>query len=440
MRAISAFPLLLASASLVSSAVLPLERRQKSHTEPIVLTENGVTFETKVKVGNQTLYLVPDTGSSDLWVPVPDFQCINPDNGQIIPQKECKFRETYQVPDDTEYVANQTFGVQYGDGIALGKVAYSDVTVNGITLPHQKIGLVDRTNMPSDGLGSGILGLGFGPLTSAHPGTEIDNSTLLMNRALYDPVFVSMYKKGLVEPWYSFSIERPPKNATSGPGGYLGLGELPPVSHSDDWAIKPIEVTKGLPDELTGGKEEITLMTLTVDGVTWGGSSNGSRTTNSTKFQAVVDTGNHMNLVPVEIAEAINKAFDPPGVFDKNKKVYVVNCNATTPAVGITLDGHTFWHERPEDLIYRDVSGFCYSSVEPTGEDSGLALNFLGDAFLRNVVSVYDFGKEEMRFAARTKGGNNSTSPPLTGVAAAASGIPSWWVVVSVLVMGVFGC
>lgn len=396
------FVSLLTGAASVSAALLPLTRREEANPKPITSTQNGATFQVEVQINGQTFFLNPDTGSSDIWIPTADFQCVDPETNLFISQEDCNFGATYEVPQSTEYVFNQTFGVQYGTGIALGKVAYANVTINGITVERQKIGLVDRTNDIGDGIGSGILGLGFPLLTSAHPGTTLDNTTLLMNRAVYDPAFVAMYKQDLVQPWYSFAIERPQKNMTVSPGGWFGVGELPPVAHSDDWAVAPIEVTEGLPEELTGGKRQISLMTLTVDGVTWGGPSNSSKTTNSTPFQAVVDTGNHMNLFPVEIADAINSLYSPPGKFDEESQVYFVDCNASTPELGITLGGQTFWHQSPEDLIFKDVSGFCYSSVAPTGEDGGLALNFIGDAFLRNVVSVFDFGREEMRFAART--------------------------------------
>lgn len=94
------------------------------------------------------------------------------------------------MPNNTEYVTNQAFGVQYGTGIALGKVGYAESTLNGITIVHQKIGLVECTNDVGDGIGSGVLGPAFSPLMPAHDGTELDNSTLLLNRAVYDQVFV----------------------------------------------------------------------------------------------------------------------------------------------------------------------------------------------------------------------------------------------------------
>lgn len=391
-----------ALASTATSAILPLKRDTAARNPiPLLSAQYGALFHAEVTVGDQPFTLLVDTGSSDVWVPTSDFQCVVDD--LEVRQDECNFDATYDVPDDIEYVANQTFGVQYGTGIALGKVAKQDVTLGGITVKGQTVGIVDRTSEVYDGTYSGILGLGYKPLTSAHPGTSIDNDTVLFNRAPYDPLFVSMYKQGSIEPWYSLAIDRVPRGQETGPGGWLGLGELPPVPHSDKWAVAPVEVTEGLPEELTNGVEEITLMTLSVDSLSWASASNKSVETSSQSFQAVVDSGHNMNLIPTPEANAINAAFDPPAIFDEGTELYIVDCDAEAPKFGITIDGVTFWHEE-QDMIYEVGDGTCYSSVGATGEDEGLALNFLGDAFLKNVVAVFDFGKDEMRFAARKTG------------------------------------
>lgn len=397
MKTSTFFDLLTGSAHF-SSLTFPLHRRQPSNLSPLISRANGDRYQVEVQVNNQTLYLIPDTGSTKLWVPVADFECVELDTGYDVPQEECHFADTYQVPDNAEYVTNETFGVQYVSGAARGKVGYADITLNGITIENQRIGLVDRTNDFGDGIGSGILGLAFPSVTPAHPGTKHDNSKQLLSRASHDPVLVGMHKQGLVAPWYSFSFERPLQDATTGPDGWFGLGELPPVAHSDDWAVAPIEATEGFRDGVR--VRVITMMTLSVEGITWGSGSspNSCTTTNLTSFQAVVDTGSPLNLVPAAIAEAVSNAFSPPGVFDAESQVYMVDCNATTPEFGVILDGQTFWHQSPEDLIVRDPGDLCYSSIVPS---DGIGFNILGLVFMRNVVSVFDFGKEEMRFAAR---------------------------------------
>lgn len=431
------FPLiLLAYVGQSNCSVFPI-RRAAAHTTALNSSTPGrvgMTYNVQVNVDGQDFWLWPDTGSSDLWIPVSDFQCVSPLDNSEIAQAECQFGKTYAVPETTEYVANETFGVQYGSGIALGRVAYANVTVAGITVERQKIGLVDRTNDIGDGLQSGIFGLGFPALTSAHPGTTLDNATLLLNRAVYDPVFVSMYKQGLVESWYSFAIRRPSLGSNSTFSGWLGLGELPPVAHLDDWISKPIDITQGLPDELTGGQNNnISLMTLTVDGIVMNTTSGTVPASDVSSFQAVVDTGNNQNLFPLSIAKAIVAGFQPPPTLDEETNFFIVDCNATAPEVGVVLDGHTFWLKSPDDLIFQQDDGTCYSSISGTGEEGDVSLNFLGGAFLRNVISVFDIGKEEMRFATAVY--NESPGMPEFPGAAGRSSRPALWCVGVILVI-----
>lgn len=437
-HALASAATMVVTATIASGETMPLRRREgKSNPAPMTGTEYGVIYDVDIQFGNQSFVLLVDTGSSDTWVVRTGFRCIDKADNAELPPEDCRYANTYNLTDTFTPVDNQTFGVQYGTGIAMGIVGHEDVTLAGITVRGQTVGIVDSITDVGDDLISGILGLGYPPLTSAHPGSNFDNDSLLLDRARYDPLHVTMHKRGLIEAWFSLAIERLDVDAATGPGGYLGLGELPPVSYDDHWAVAPVEVTEAIPLELTAGVREITFWTLTVEGVSWGPAGDAldddaGVSRNATAFQAVVDSGNPMNMFPPELASKINAAFDPAGKFDEETQTYVVECDARPPRVGVTIDGRTFWH-RGEDLVIRQADGSCYSSLTPTGEGDGIQLNFLGDAFLKNVVAVFDFGKDEMRYAARlddsnVRGngtGNGNGAGPASGTVPA-SGAAGW--------------
>jgi hypothetical protein len=75
----------------------------------------------------------------------------------------------------------------------------------------------------------------------------------------------------------------------------------------------------------------------------------------------------------------------------------------------VVIDGKTFWHDQ-RDLIVWAKDGVCTSGVGATKTALGIDVHFLGDAFLKNVVSIFDFGKNEMRFAARVDEGKSTGS------------------------------
>ena len=416
---LAAMAILSTTVQWVSGSILPLHRREdkQSNPAPMTATQRGTIFDVEVQFGDQSFMLLVDTGSSDTWVVQTGFSCIDSSDNLEQPQSACGYAATYDPPADFRAIDNQTFGVKYGTGIAMGTVGYEDLTMGGITVTNQTVGIVNSTDDDvGDGLQSGLLGLAYPSLTSAHPGVNYPNDSLITNRVIYDPFFHSMYKRGLVEPWFSMALDRLPVNTSSGPGGYLGLGELPPVAHENDWATVPVEITESIPREYyEDGEPVLTYWTITVDAVTWGPSNASSTSiiptsataTNSTSFQAVVDSGNPLNLFPEEIAISINAAFDPPAVYDKESGAFTVECDARAPAFSVVIGGKTFWHDS-RDMIIPVGDGTCISGVSATEEALGVTLHFLGDTFLKNVVSVFNFGRDEMRFAARIDGGSGS--------------------------------
>lgn len=100
------------------------------------------------------------------------------------------------------------------------------------------------------------------------------------------------------------------------------------------------------------------------------------------------------------MANAVNKEFQPPAIFDPQTGTCAVDCKATPPTFGVQIGGQAFYHNGA-DLVLTNGDGTCISSLVAVEPVDGVVLHFLGDPFLKNVVAVFDFGENEMRFAAR---------------------------------------
>ncbi|ODM20647.1 hypothetical protein SI65_03700 [Aspergillus cristatus] len=399
---------LLTLASTTLATTLPLTRRTptSSTTSPLKATEYGTIFDVPVTIGNQTFQLLVDTGSSDTYVVQTGFTCIDEDTNSTIPQAECLYSNHTYNPDYSDTyrrVEDQYFGIKYGAGIASGDLAYETVSLGGLTVKNQKVGIAHRTNPMGDGVNSGLLGLAYPSITSAHPGnaSSSDNSTYFFNRKVYNPLLYNMHQQGVLkEPYFSLALASTPQNESTTFGGYLSLGELPPVKHSDQWATVPVEIYRTIPVEFTSGNRTRFWWTTTVQSVRYGSKS--ANKDNSTAFQTFVDSGNNFSYLPAAVVDSVNALFDPPARFDDSSKLYVVDCNAKAPVFGLQLGNQTFYHN-PADLIQKVDNDLCVSSLAAS-EDArvgDITVSILGVSFLKSVVAVFDFGKDEMRFAKR---------------------------------------
>lgn len=411
--------LVTASTALASNTPKPvhlsLNRRDKSGalstlngTTPITATSFGSVFDTNVTFGDQAFQLFIDTGSSDTWVVKKDFTCVNRTSGLDLPQESCLYGpESYDPSKSASYeeIPDEIFGIQYGDGIASGTMAYENISLAGLTV-RQKVGIANVSTPMGDGLISGLLGIGYPALTSAHPGPSQDNETFWYNRLPYDPLLFTMANQGLIDPYYSLAIARTAQNATTGFGGYLTIGGLAPVNHSAEWATVPVEIHKTIPVSFTSGKSVISYWTTTIDGLQYGPASSAETdhsnlTTDNTRTQVFFDNGNYFSFFPDKVLAPINALFDPPAVWNDELTVYVVQCDAVAPTFGVTLANQTFFHDG-RDLVYQTEEGICISNLVPaeTVGIDGITLNILGAGFFKNVLGVFDFGKNEMRFAS----------------------------------------
>lgn len=389
----------------------------KNVTTPLLSTLFGIDFDVNVTLGNQTLALLVDTGSSDTYVMRTGYKCFDKTNGTELPQAACLYGDaTYNPTESYSPIPNEMFGVQYGAGIASGVMAQEDVTIGGITVKGTTIGVANSSTPMGDGVNSGLLGLAYPALTSAHPANVTDNTTYFFNRLTYDPVLFTMHKQGLIDPYFSLALARTPQNATTGFGGYLSLGGLPPVPHSPNFTIVPVEIDNSVPVSITSNERVRAYWTLTVSTLVYGpGNSSATSTANnitttqtvanSTAFQAFLDNGNYFSYLPDSIVTTINSLFSPPAVFDNTTGLWIVDCAATAPQLGLTVGNETFFLDG-RDLIYQtgEAGGMCISNIMSSSFQGGstygdITLNILGAAWFKNVLTVFDFGANEIRLA-----------------------------------------
>lgn len=106
---------------------------------------------------------------------------------------------------------------------------------------------------------------------------------------------------------------------------------------------------------------------------------------------------------PEVVVEYVASAFVPPATFSSQSGLYMVNCGAVAPRIGVIIGGRTFWVD-VRDLISNETvgggiitTGSCVINVQKVGGGDPV----LGDSFLKNVVAVFDLGRNEMGFAQR---------------------------------------
>jgi hypothetical protein len=390
----------------------------------LLSTGLGQFVDVEIDFGGQSFLVEIDLGSSDTWVLGNGYECINPSDNFAVPQSACGYaNSTYTISPTFSKIANETLGVFYGAGIVAGQVGYETVTLAGVTIPKQEVGVASSLTLPGDGFSSGLLGLAYPALASAHPGVAVDNFTFLYNRSTYNPVVFNMAAAGLIKPLFSLAIERIPFDDPTGRGGYLALGEIVPVSHSPHWARAPVVILPQIPINVTDDKSQRAYWALKVKSVVYGPGTKAAGTEacrfnytepfplsaklskNTTSFNAVLDNGNQYTWLPSAVAEQINALFSPPAtppVPGSGNPLWSVQCNTTAPVFGVEIDNKIFWHD-PRDMMFNGGDGTCTSAI---GRAEDLSLNgvtspFLGLQFFKNVLAVFDFGVDEIRLSAR---------------------------------------
>jgi len=219
----------------------------------------------------QSFKVVPDTGSSNLWVPSKKCK---------FSQVACDLHKKYDSQKSSTYVANGTkFEIQYGSGAAEGFMSQDSVSVGGVTVKDQIFAEV--TQEPGIAFLAakfdGIMGLAFDSIS-------VDHVT---------PVWYNMMAQGdVTKNVFAFYL-----NPKMNSDGELVFGGTDPAHYSGEFAWQ----------ELTNETYwEFAMDDIMVDGKTAGFCSEGCH--------AIADSGTSLIAAPTKIAAQINKMIGAEGV------------------------------------------------------------------------------------------------------------------------------
>ncbi|KAJ1306263.1 hypothetical protein OPQ81_010967 [Rhizoctonia solani] len=358
-------------------------------------TQN-IMYTAEVKSGSTSFTLQLDTGSSDLWfAPVQNY------NQTFASVKKY---ESFQV------------NLTYGTGWAAGAVAQTDVEFAGFSITNQSFLFVEELSQwdidfeQQYPLYQGIAGLSFDTLSEINK-VVLNNTKETWGRSLISNIF-------LADPstpnHIAFFLDRT-GDLNDTDVGYFDIGTY--AQGYEQVANQPKL------DIFTGFESEVLQWNVLVYGLSINDKKQdlkssvvASKDVGLTNvppkgtISALMDTGTSAALIPEHAFHELYTSMG--GVLVKGASVYVVPC-LSQAKVEFTI-GNVTVLVNPLDLTEVQVDDFgtgknltfCSSAYSPSsyqGADNDI---ILGDAFLRNVYAVYNYGD-----FVKTESGLNTSSP-----------------------------
>ncbi|CAG8587062.1 41323_t:CDS:1 [Gigaspora margarita] len=310
-------------------------------------------YYAEIIVGNQKLSVLLDTGSSNLWIP-------NKNCTSAFCQNHNKF-DSNQSP--TFKSEGNQWSILYGTGSASGVTGIDDLKIGKFIADKQIFGLADAvSNNFISTESDGILGMAFDNLNTMDNGAPTLISTLIKQKKI-NPLFSFHFSH-----YYDFDDQ-----------GTLTLGGVDKSKFDGKITYNPVISNIGF-------------WLILLDGAIVN--------KNPTLFAvrpAIIDTGTTLLIIPSKDAAELHKQI-PGSEFDSQDGVYIIPCDTT--AVVSLIFGGVEYKIPPRDLIFLPISGTqCVSAILPVDLFPPLPIWLVGQAFLKNVYSVFDVGNKQVGFA-----------------------------------------
>lgn len=407
-----------------------LVRRDGSDSDYIPLDlQNERTFylaELEFGSTNQTIGVLIDTGSSDLWVldsnntycetgtdsspfsnkgralsDIYDFNVIHEINEKnktfeiqntnassiqgfnIKPPSSssgasnCQYG-TFNPSDSNTFINNRTsFSITYADSsFARGTWGHDDVRFNGITVNSLSFAVCDNSNNEM-----GVLGIGLAGLETTYSGGYSTSSNFL-SPYQYENLPLRLRSQGIIQ-HVAYSIYL---NDSSSETANILFGAVDHSKYSGDLIEIPIINVLGEQGYNFPIQIDITLNSITlVDN-----NRNQQAILGSGASFALLDTGTTLSYIPAGVLSLIVDAVDAQ--FSSSLNYYVMDCSsAGNYALAFNFQGFEIDVPLSSFLVSLVTTNGGTSSYCLLGLQSSETSSFiLGDSFLRNVYMVAD--------------------------------------------------
>lgn len=359
-------------------------------TDSLAVDQDGgdLSYISTFTVGSsQTPYhLLLDSAASNTWIM--SRSCVS---------QTCEVHNTLDSSDSTSLKINaaQSFAVTYGTGSVSGDVATDTLHSTAFSVPLT-FGLA--TNV-SDEFASypmdGILGFGRSNLV-----TQTQNN-------INAPTLIDVLVSQNVITHKLFGIHLWRSSSGSPNNGEINLG-------APDTSMYSGQLNYLAALDNIDGFWEIPVDDAGVDGKSAGLSGN----------TAVVDTGTSFILMPQAHAAKLH-ALIPGSANPGGGETFTVPCNAAN-TVQFTFGG-TVYSVLPADYVGGNAGGTntCYSNI--VGRQTFNATQWLmGDVFLKNVYTVFDFDGQRMGFGTLPGDGDGAATSSTSGAPPATTSKDLW--------------
>ncbi|KAI1079614.1 aspartic peptidase domain-containing protein [Whalleya microplaca] len=367
------------------------------------LTAGGYYAQVSVGTPPQTVDLVLDTGSSDVW--------LLDSSANICQSKRLQAYygyclSTYDPSNSSTYslVSNGTFEIQYVDSSgAEGDYIKDTFNIGGASIKDLQMGLAQRSM-----INSGLLGIGFA-----------DN---VVARVPY-PNIMSLFQDQDLIATQAYSLYLDDLQADTGTILFGGIDTEKFIG-----SLETIDIQKDSNGNYSSFSVALSSLTITA--------GNGTVTNYSqSPLPVILDSGTTLTYLPSQIADSILEAFGAVDDTSGSGLVYV-DCTYLTSNSNLTFDFQFGNSDGPlirvpiDEMILDNVDQYTDIGVEMPrlpfndacsfGLQSSTDYYLLGDTFLRSAYVVYDLTNKEIALAQANL---NSTKSNVVEISQS-SGVP----------------